>query len=100
MAAFRVTVKSLRCRQLSLSDTTSPALHAGKMRVQEAALSNALTNADLLYGAIAIARFLGILPRQVRHLIFAASFKIGRNVCARKSSLTAWLERQEHGSKA
>ncbi len=62
-------------------------------------MNNALTNADLLYGAIAIARFLGIMPRQTRHLSFTGripTFKIGRNVCARKSTLTAWLEQQEH----
>ncbi len=65
-------------------------------------MTTALINADLLYGASAIARFLGVLPRQARHLIFSGripTFKIGRNVCARKSSLTAWLEEQEHGTE-
>lgn len=49
---------------------------------------------DLLYGAKAIASFLRIRPRQAYHLLAQGTFpafKVGGKVCARRSSLTAWL---------
>ncbi|MCQ4631676.1 helix-turn-helix domain-containing protein [Shinella sp. CPCC 100929] len=50
---------------------------------------------DLLMGADAIARFLGISRRQVYRLAndgIMPSFKLGGTVAARRSSLTRWLE--------
>ena len=53
---------------------------------------------DLLIGAAAIAHFLGVTPRQVywlteKHL--PPTFKLGRSIAARRSSLTAWLDDEE-----
>lgn len=59
-------------------------------------------NADLCYGADAIAAHLGIEPRQVYHLHEnerLPTFKVGRKVCARRSALDAWLVRQEQGAQ-
>ena len=53
---------------------------------------------DLLYGAKAIAQFLGITVAQARHLYEVRripTFKIGWIVCARRSSLQDWLDRME-----
>ena len=53
---------------------------------------------DLLLGAGAIAKFLGITRRQTYRLIYdevVPSFKAGGTVAARKSSLTAWMAAQE-----
>ncbi|RDL52093.1 hypothetical protein BLJAPNOD_03244 [Ensifer sp. M14] len=53
---------------------------------------------DLLMGAHAIARFLGVTPRQVYRLTYGAlvpHFKLGGTVAARKSSLSKWLAEQE-----
>ena len=61
----------------------------------------ATTNADLLYGAHAIADFLGIKVRSAEHLIETKRipyFKIGRTVCARRSRLIAALETLEGNS--
>jgi len=55
-------------------------------------------NPDLLMGADAIARFLGITRRQAYRLIYDGllpSFKLGGTVSARRSSLTAWLAKRE-----
>ncbi|MFB2563476.1 helix-turn-helix domain-containing protein [Rhizobium sp. IMFF44] len=52
-------------------------------------------NADLLYGARAIAAFLGMTESAVYGLVkkkVLPVFKIGSKVCARKSGLTAWLD--------
>lgn len=57
--------------------------------------------ADLLKGADAIADFLGMDRRQV---YFAVSknrlptFRIGAGVFARKSTLIAWISKQEAGA--
>ncbi len=54
--------------------------------------------ADLLFGAKAIADFLGINQRQTYRLIYDSvlpSFKLGGTVAARRSSLTKWLAAQE-----
>jgi hypothetical protein len=52
----------------------------------------------LLYGASAIASFLGLTERQVRHRVRDGelpTFKIGGTVCARRASLIAWLSKRE-----
>ena len=53
-------------------------------------------DADLLYGAAAIAGHLGFSPKQVYHLHDAGNlptFKIGNKVCARRSELNAYFAR-------
>ncbi len=53
---------------------------------------------DFLYGMPAIASFLGLGVRQAYHLKEAGNiptFKIGGKVCARRSTLTQWLESRE-----
>ena len=50
---------------------------------------------DLLYGAAAIADYLGIKRRSAEHLIETKRipfFKVGKTVCARRSKLLAALE--------
>lgn len=49
---------------------------------------------DLLVGAGAIAKFLGVSPRQVYRLTYdglVPHFKLGGSVAARRSSLAKWL---------
>lgn len=58
------------------------------------------TDADLLYGVKPIAAFLGIRERQARHLIDAKklptfSFPGSSIICARRSTLNAWLAERE-----
>jgi len=56
------------------------------------------TDGDLLLGADAIGRFLGITRRQTYRLVYDGimpSFKLGGTVAARRSSLTKWLDEQE-----
>lgn len=53
---------------------------------------------DMLYGAAAIAQYLGIDRRAVYHLVANAripNFRLGENVCARKSTLIQWIQEQE-----
>lgn len=53
---------------------------------------------DLLMGADAIGRFLGVTRRQTYRLVYDGiipSFKLGGTVAARKSSLAKWLDEQE-----
>lgn len=53
---------------------------------------------DLLMGAGAIAKHLGITSRQLYRLCYAGNiptFKLGGAVAARRSSLTRWLADQE-----
>jgi hypothetical protein len=53
---------------------------------------------DLLYGCEAIAEHLGLGIQQVKHRIRKRdipTFRIGRNVCARRSTLLGWLARIE-----
>ncbi len=53
---------------------------------------------DLLRGADAIAAFLGFPRRAIYHAVSKGhlpSFRIGETVCARKSTLTAWIAEQE-----
>lgn len=57
-----------------------------------------LPTADLLFGAKAIAEFLGINQRQTYRLVYDGvlpSFKLGGTVAARRSTLTKWLAAQE-----
>jgi len=57
-------------------------------------------NPDLLYGVPAIAECLGLTTDQVYHLHKKRSvptFKVDGKVCARRSSLVAWLEAKEKG---
>lgn len=51
--------------------------------------------ADLLWGAQTIARFLGLTKRQVYYALESGSLpirKIGGRLCARRSSLLAFIE--------
>ncbi len=57
----------------------------------------------LLMGAAAIAAFMGITRRQAYRLVYDTdlpTFRLGGTVAARKTSLTAWLARQEQGAAA
>lgn len=56
------------------------------------------TELDLLTGAEAIAAFMGLKPRRVYHLAETQKlpvFRLGATLCARKSTLLAWIERME-----
>ncbi len=53
---------------------------------------------DLLYGALAIADFLGVKRGVVYHLVETGRlphFKVGKTVCARRSKLLAAFEAME-----
>ena len=66
------------------------------MRQAAKALAPATSDANLLYGVKAIAAFLGVTPRQALGLIergHLTHFHVGKIVCARRSTLTAWLSR-------
>nr|USU32928.1 DNA-binding protein [Methylobacterium sp. OTU13CASTA1] len=52
----------------------------------------------VLYQVPAIAAFLGMPVKATRHRVEAGeipTFRIGRTVCARRSTLTAWLAERE-----
>ena len=54
--------------------------------------------ADLLYGCEAIAEFLGIKERAAQHLVETNRipfFKIGKTLCARRSTLAARIAELE-----
>ena len=58
---------------------------------------------DLLLGAKAIAKFLGVTSRQVYRMIYddvVPSFKIGGAVAARRSTLVTWMTAAEQGRAA
>lgn len=56
---------------------------------------------DLLQGAVAIGTFMGLRPRQVYHQRKRLPvFQIGAVICARKSTLLAWIEEQERKARA
>lgn len=58
---------------------------------------------DLLMGAGAIAKHLGINARQVYRLVYAddiPAFKLGGSLAARRSTLARWLDEQEAGARA
>ena len=54
-------------------------------------------DAGLLYGVPAIAQFLGLRDRQTYHLVEKGLpvFRVGNKVCARRTTLKAWLAEQE-----
>lgn len=57
---------------------------------------------DILTGHKAIARFLGLTPRQIAwhdEQGNIPTFKIGRTVCARKSTLLRWIDEQEQARR-
>lgn len=59
--------------------------------------------ADILQGASAIAAWTGFKPRTVYHLAATGAlptFKVGDLVCARKSTLGAWIAMQEQQGRA
>ncbi|RVJ82617.1 helix-turn-helix domain-containing protein [Sinorhizobium medicae] len=67
------------------------------------AANDNVVEGDLLMGANAIARFLGVTPRQVYRLTYdglAPHFKLGGSVAARKSSLSKWMAEQEAAAGA
>ncbi|RZS82061.1 hypothetical protein EV217_2874 [Phyllobacterium myrsinacearum] len=61
-----------------------------------------MSETDILTGHKAIARFLGLTPRQVSwhdeqgHL---PTFKVGHSVWARKTALLQWIEDREQASR-
>ena len=57
---------------------------------------------ELLHGALDIAAYLGLTVRQVeRHIAQSGLpvFRLGRTVCARRSSLERWLAELEHRTR-
>ena len=59
--------------------------------------------ADILQGASAIAAWTGFKTRTVYHLAATGAlptFKVGDLVCARKSTLDAWIAVQEQQARA
>ena len=53
---------------------------------------------EILTGAKAIGRFLGLSTRQVFHRVedgTLPTFRMGKNICARPSTLLAWIAEQE-----
>ncbi|MEQ1406142.1 helix-turn-helix domain-containing protein [Neorhizobium sp. Rsf11] len=65
-----------------------------------AANDNAIEG-DLLMGAPAIAKFLGVTQRQVYRLCYdgiAPHFKLGGSVAARRSTLAKWMAEAERAS--
>ncbi|PDT24455.1 DNA-binding protein [Rhizobium hidalgonense] len=62
-----------------------------------------MTEPEVLTGHKAIARFLGLTPRQVSwhdEQGNMPTFRIGRTVCARKTKLLQWLDELEEQAKA
>ena len=56
----------------------------------------------LLYGLPAIGEQLGLQVDQVRHLVKRyglPTFKLGRHVCARRSSVMTWLAEHEAAAR-
>jgi len=57
---------------------------------------------DVFYGAAAIARALGVAPRQVQELRARhglPTFRIGKMLCARASELDLWIEQRRDDSE-
>jgi excisionase family DNA binding protein len=55
-------------------------------------------SADILQGADAIAAWTGFKRRTIYHAVTKGSlptFRVGETICARKSTLTKWIETQE-----
>lgn len=60
-----------------------------------------IIDGDLLVGAPAIAKFLGVTQRQVYRLTYdkvMPHFKLGGSIAARRSSLAAWMAQAEGAS--
>lgn len=56
---------------------------------------------DILRGADAIAAYLGFPRRAVYHAVSKGNlphFRVGELVCARRSTLAAWIESQERAA--
>jgi hypothetical protein len=65
--------------------------------------ANTLEQPALLYGAGAIASYLGMTEHACRHLIAESvipTFKIGSRICARRESIDLWLCDQEARAQA
>lgn len=81
-------------------DAGLPAALESAAQLSSANSASALAG-DILHGADAIAEFLygdRKSRRKVYHLVengHIPFFKIGTNICTRKSVLVAWIERQE-----
>jgi predicted DNA-binding transcriptional regulator AlpA len=61
-------------------------------------IEDELISGDLLMGANAISKFLGVSSRQVYRLTYdriIPHFKLGGTVAARKSSLVKWMNEAE-----
>lgn len=61
-------------------------------------METTLTDSDVLYQVSAIAAFLGMPEKAARHRIATGeipTFKIGRSICARRSTLNAWIAERE-----
>lgn len=59
-------------------------------------------HSDLLYGVPAIARFLRLRERQARHRIdngTIPTFRLDGTICARESTLNAWLAEREAAAR-
>ena len=57
---------------------------------------------DILHGYKEVGAFLRMTPKQIEHRVRAGEvphFKLGRTVCARRSTLNAWLADQEAASR-
>lgn len=57
--------------------------------------------ADILQGADAIAAWTGFKRRTIYHSVAAGhlpTFRMGDIICARKSTLTKWIEAQEQAA--
>ena len=57
--------------------------------------------ADLLYGCEAIGEYLGLTRKQLQHRIAEKRiphFRVGKTICATRSTLRAWLDALDAGS--
>jgi excisionase family DNA binding protein len=75
---------------------------AKRRRADATTGDNEMHDADLLYGLPAIAGQLGLSSDQVRHLAKShglPTFKLGRSVCARRSTLASWLTERESAAR-
>lgn len=62
-----------------------------------------LLSDDLIFGAEAIAEFLGLERRQIYHaaaMDHLPIFRIGSTLCCRKSTLSRWISDREEKSAA
>ncbi|MCK0196897.1 helix-turn-helix domain-containing protein [Ancylobacter sp. 6x-1] len=57
-----------------------------------------VSDGDVLYGASAIAEFLGLPPKHIYYRVSVGdlpTFRLGAIICARRSTLHAWMAQQE-----